>query len=125
MQITSSNNSTSFGRISFVDKATKKAFYKKLRDGRSFNGLTQEAGLLKQHFCRFALDKEACRHDRLLKIGMTKVKGNNVFTCEGQPILTDKKGKQSIFTFVTELFLMSNKRYRDAMAKTMVNKGIV
>ena len=125
MQITTSNNTTSFGRISFVDKATKELFYKKLKDGRTFNGTTQELRLMQQFFCRFALEKEANRHDRLLKIGMTKFKGNDMFTCEGQPNIVNKNGKQSFFKFITGLFLMSNKKYCNAMEKTMVNKGIV
>lgn len=119
------DNQASFGRIGFANNATKEAFYKKLKDGRTFNGLTQEAGLMKQHFCRFALEKEANRHDRLLRIGMTKIKGNDVFLCQGAPLMLDKNGKQSFFSFVTGLFLMTNKKYRELMTKVVAEKGLV
>lgn len=125
MQITNTNNGTSFGRIGFANKATKEAFYKKLNDKRSYNSMNQESRLLREHFTKFVLEKEANRHDRLFKIGMTKVKGNDVFTCQGEPLMVEENGKQSFFKFVTGLFLMNNAKYRNAMADTMVKKGMI
>ena len=125
MQIRSTNDSTSFGRIGFTNKVVKEAFYKKLNDKRSYNSMNQESRLLREHFTKFVLEKEANRHDRVLRIGMTNIKGKDVFTCQGEPLMAQKDGKQSFFKFVTGLFLMNNNQYRNAMADTMVKKGMI
>ena len=125
MQIRSTNDSTSFGRIGFTNKVVKEAFYKKLSDQRTFNGVKKDVSLLQQHFCRFALEKEANRHDRVLRIGMTNIKGKDVFTCQGEPLMAQKNGKQSFFKFVIGLFLMNNNQYRNAMADVMVKKWMI
>lgn len=122
MQVTNNTSSTTFKRITFTDKAVKEAFYKKLNDKRTYNKKDHETALLREHFCKFILEKEANRHERNLKIGMTKIKGKNVFTCQDEPLIVNKDGRQSFFLFITGLFLLNDTQFRKALTNTILAK---
>ena len=110
MQLSNTNNTTSFGRLGFVNKATKEAFFRTLNDTNSFRYAPKGLEEIQQMLARRMVAVETNRHDRLLKIGMSNIKGNSVFTCEGLPLVADKSGKQPFFAFMLALFTMTNKR---------------
>ena len=103
MQLNSVNN-ISFGRIGFVDKSVKKAFYESLDNPRFTSRYSLNRTALK-YFTKFLIEKENSRHDRLLKIGMKQIKGKNYFTkASTDEILgTTKRGRQNLSVFIMDL----------------------
>lgn len=122
MQLSNTNNATSFGRLGFVNKATKEAFFRTLNDTNSFCCEPKGLDEIQQILARHMVAVETNRHDRLLRIGMSNIKGNRVFTCEGIPLVADKRGKQPFFAFMLALFTITNKRVLKKMQEHIASK---
>ena len=104
MQLNRIDNNVSFGRVGFADKAVKKAFYEAFDKPRFTHRYSENRNFM---YClgRFLMEKENTRHDRLLKIGMTQVKGKDYFTNAntGEILGTSKRGRQNICLFLMDL----------------------
>ena len=105
MQLNSVDN-VSFGRIGFVDKSVKKAFYKSIDNPRFTNLGGKDISLSK-----WLIEKENSRHDRLLKIGMKQEKGKDYFTnaVTDEVLGTTKRGRQKLSDFLIDLISSANK----------------
>lgn len=110
MQLNSMNN-VSFGRIGFVDKSVKKAFYSSLDKPRFTSRSSKDRSIM---YClsKWLIEKEGSRHDRLLKIGMKQIKGKDYFTnaTTGEVLGATKRGRQNISAFLIDLINSASKK---------------
>ena len=103
MQLNSVDN-VSFGRIGFANKSVKKAFYEAL-DKPRFTSRYADSRVVMKSFSKFLIEKENGRHDRLLRIGMTKINGKDYFinATNNEVLGTTKRGRQNIPLFLIDL----------------------
>ena len=110
MQLNSVDN-VSFGRIGFVDKSVKKAFYSSLNKPR-FTSRKSDGRSVIYCLSNWLIEKENSRHDRLLKIGMKQINGKDYFTnaATDEALGTTKRGHQNLSIFLIDLITSANKK---------------
>lgn len=103
-------DSTSFGRIGFTDKNTKKLFYERLHNKNFMGTRNSYYNSNRKAYCKFLVENENRRHDRTLKIGLKNIKGKEVFTYNGEAFGINKNGNQSMFDFLIGVFKQALKK---------------
>lgn len=112
MQLNNVDN-VSFGRIGFANKSVKKAFYtafySSLDNPRFTSRNSNNRSVM---YCKWLIEKENSRRDRLLKIGMKQIKGKYYFTnAKTDKVLgTTKRGRQNLSAFLMDLINSKNKK---------------
>lgn len=104
-------NKVSFGRIGFVNKSVKKAFYSSL-DNPRFTARDSKGRAVVSCTCKWLMGKENLRHDRLLKIGMKQIKGKDYFTnaATDEVLGSTKRGRQNLAVFLIDLINSGSKK---------------